>query len=169
MHIILPCIHIQRQQMQRGSNQLGQDGHGQLSDDRLRLQNKSLARTAAAIFLVRDGVTIFGSFTLAPWLSCANRRSFHSASGTLANIVVANVIAPAAVISSLRLIVFRGLRRHALGALRQPGLFVFQRPFGIVWALYAATYSEGSLLDERSKFLFSTEPSRLRASRRTYQ
>lgn len=31
--------------------------------------NKSLARTAAAIFLVRDGVTIFGSFTLAPWLS----------------------------------------------------------------------------------------------------
>jgi hypothetical protein len=34
-------------------------------------QNKSLARTAAAIFLVRDGVTIFGSFTLAPWLSDA--------------------------------------------------------------------------------------------------
>ncbi|KAJ5834504.1 hypothetical protein N7447_000530 [Penicillium robsamsonii] len=37
--------------------------------------------------------------------------------------------------------ILRGLRRHALGALRQPGLFVFQRPFGIVWALYAATYS----------------------------
>jgi hypothetical protein len=34
-------------------------------------QNKSMARTAAAIFLVRDGVTIFGSFTLAPWLSDA--------------------------------------------------------------------------------------------------
>jgi hypothetical protein len=35
------------------------------------LQNKSLTRAAAAIFLVRDGVTIFGSFTLAPYLSDA--------------------------------------------------------------------------------------------------
>lgn len=34
-------------------------------------QNKSMARAAAAIFLVRDGVTIFGSFTLAPYLSDA--------------------------------------------------------------------------------------------------
>jgi hypothetical protein len=34
-------------------------------------QNRSIARAAAAIFLVRDGVTIFGSFTLAPWLSAA--------------------------------------------------------------------------------------------------
>ncbi|CAG7921470.1 unnamed protein product [Penicillium olsonii] len=31
--------------------------------------NKTMARAAAAIFLVRDGVTIFGSFTLAPHLS----------------------------------------------------------------------------------------------------
>lgn len=33
--------------------------------------NRSMARAAAAIFLVRDGVTIFGSFTLAPYLSDA--------------------------------------------------------------------------------------------------
>jgi hypothetical protein len=34
-------------------------------------QNRTFARAAAAIFLIRDGVTIFGSFTLAPWLSAA--------------------------------------------------------------------------------------------------
>jgi hypothetical protein len=35
------------------------------------IHNKSMALAAAAVFLVRDGVTIFGSFTLAPWLSDA--------------------------------------------------------------------------------------------------
>lgn len=35
------------------------------------VRSAALARIAAAIFLVRDGVTIFGSFTLAPWLSAA--------------------------------------------------------------------------------------------------
>ncbi|KAJ5385097.1 hypothetical protein N7517_003008 [Penicillium concentricum] len=47
--------------------------------------------------------------------------------------------------------ILRGLRRHALGALRQPGLFVFQRPFGIVWALYAATYSVANVTDTISR------------------
>ena len=42
-----------------------------ISQSPVTLQNKSMARAAAAIFLVRDGVTIFGSFTLAPWLSDA--------------------------------------------------------------------------------------------------
>ncbi|CAI7587376.1 unnamed protein product [Penicillium glandicola] len=49
--------------------------------------------------------------------------------------------------------IFQGLRRHALGALRQPGLFVFQRPFGIVWALYAATYSVANVTDTISRQL----------------
>ncbi|KAJ5500308.1 hypothetical protein LT330_002221 [Penicillium expansum] len=49
--------------------------------------------------------------------------------------------------------ILRGLRRHALGALRQPGLFVFQRPFGIVWALYAATYSVANMTDTISRKL----------------
>ncbi|KAJ5774258.1 hypothetical protein N7457_009154 [Penicillium paradoxum] len=49
--------------------------------------------------------------------------------------------------------ILRGLRRHALGALRQPGLFVFQRPFGIVWALYAATYSVANVTDTISRKL----------------
>ncbi|KAI3175600.1 hypothetical protein DTO039G3_2758 [Penicillium roqueforti] len=43
--------------------------------------------------------------------------------------------------------ILRGLHRHALAALRRPGLFVFQRPFGIVWALYAATYSVANVTD----------------------
>ncbi|KAJ5184821.1 hypothetical protein N7491_007309 [Penicillium cf. griseofulvum] len=47
--------------------------------------------------------------------------------------------------------ILRGLHRHALGALRQPGLFVFQRPFGIVWALYAATYSVANVTDTISR------------------
>ncbi|KXG45188.1 uncharacterized protein PGRI_041010 [Penicillium griseofulvum] len=47
--------------------------------------------------------------------------------------------------------ILRGLRRHALGALRQPSLFVFQRPFGIVWALYAATYSVANVTDTISR------------------
>jgi hypothetical protein len=33
------------------------------------VQNRSVARAATAIFLLRDSVTIFGSFTLAPRLS----------------------------------------------------------------------------------------------------
>ncbi|CAG8067369.1 unnamed protein product [Penicillium nalgiovense] len=49
--------------------------------------------------------------------------------------------------------ILRGLRRHALGTLRQPGLFVFQRPFGIVWALYAVTYSVANVTDTISRKL----------------
>ncbi|KAJ5514649.1 hypothetical protein N7463_004201 [Penicillium fimorum] len=49
--------------------------------------------------------------------------------------------------------ILRGLRRHALGALRQPSQFVFQRPFGIVWALYAATYSVANVTDTISRKL----------------
>lgn len=49
--------------------------------------------------------------------------------------------------------ILRGLRRHALAALRQPGLFVFQRPLGIVWALYAATYSVANVTETISRKL----------------
>ncbi|KAJ5959852.1 uncharacterized protein N7479_007002 [Penicillium vulpinum] len=49
--------------------------------------------------------------------------------------------------------ILHGLRRHTLRAFRQPGLFVFQRPFGIVWALYAATYSVANVTDTISRKL----------------
>lgn len=39
------------------------------------VRSRAIARIAAAIFLVRDGITIFGSFTLAPWLSTALPQS----------------------------------------------------------------------------------------------
>lgn len=33
------------------------------------------------------------------------------------------------------------LRSHTTAALKDPGRFVFSRPFGLIWSLYAATYS----------------------------
>lgn len=42
------------------------------------VQNRGVARAATAIFLLRDGVTIFGSFTLAPKLSAAIPDSITS-------------------------------------------------------------------------------------------
>ncbi|KAF7595995.1 hypothetical protein BBP40_003774 [Aspergillus hancockii] len=35
----------------------------------------------------------------------------------------------------------QSLRSHTLSALKRPGQFVFSRPFGLVWTLYAATYA----------------------------
>lgn len=43
--------------------------------------------------------------------------------------------------SSLNQSLLRGLRTHALNALKSPTRFVFQAPFGIIWTLYAATYT----------------------------
>ncbi|KAJ5919255.1 hypothetical protein N7466_010198 [Penicillium verhagenii] len=65
-----------------------------------------------------------------------------------AAVVSATLVAPAVTIidraivekSSLNQSLFRGLRRHALHALKNPTRFVFQLPFGIIWSLYAATY-----------------------------
>lgn len=34
-----------------------------------------------------------------------------------------------------------GFRSHAATAIRHPGKFVFSKPFGIVWTLYAVTYT----------------------------
>ncbi|KAJ5825950.1 hypothetical protein N7474_003088 [Penicillium riverlandense] len=52
--------------------------------------------------------------------------------------------------SSFNQPLLHGLRRHAVAALRQPACFVFQRPFGIVFALYAATYSVANITDTLS-------------------
>ncbi|OQD87168.1 hypothetical protein PENANT_c006G01028 [Penicillium antarcticum] len=49
--------------------------------------------------------------------------------------------------------ILQGLRRHAIAALKQPHLFVFQRPFGYIWALYAATYSVANVTDTVSRKL----------------
>ncbi|KAE8353456.1 hypothetical protein BDV28DRAFT_164914 [Aspergillus coremiiformis] len=35
----------------------------------------------------------------------------------------------------------RSLRSHSLVALQRPGSFIFSRPFGLIWTLYAATYA----------------------------
>lgn len=43
--------------------------------------------------------------------------------------------------SSLNQSILRGLRNHTLAAVKNPARFVFQVPFGIIWALYAATYT----------------------------
>ncbi|KAJ6081740.1 hypothetical protein N7499_006614 [Penicillium canescens] len=49
--------------------------------------------------------------------------------------------------------ILHSLRRHAIAALKQPHLFIFQRPFGYVWALYAATYSVANVTDTVSRKL----------------
>lgn len=35
----------------------------------------------------------------------------------------------------------QGIRSHALTALRHPAKFIFSKPFGLVWTLYAGTYA----------------------------
>ncbi|CAM1509725.1 Fc.00g000600.m01.CDS01 [Cosmosporella sp. VM-42] len=37
-----------------------------------------------------------------------------------------------------------GLRMHTVSALRHPGKFLYSRPFGLVWTLYAGTYAVAS-------------------------
>ncbi|KAJ5551498.1 hypothetical protein N7461_006196 [Penicillium sp. DV-2018c] len=88
----------------------------------------------------------------------------HIAGDLVAATVSASMVAPAVAIIDRSLVeqaafkqpILRGLRRHALGALRQPGLFIFQRPFGIVWALYATTYSVANMTDTISRKLKMT-------------
>ncbi|KAI5235372.1 hypothetical protein E4T43_09313 [Aureobasidium subglaciale] len=43
--------------------------------------------------------------------------------------------------------VIQGLKRHALSALRNPGTFLFSKSFGLVWILYAVTYSVANSAD----------------------
>jgi len=43
--------------------------------------------------------------------------------------------------SLLNQALIRGLRNHAVSAFKHPARFVFQVPFGIIWALYASTFT----------------------------
>ncbi|KAJ5092577.1 hypothetical protein NUU61_007447 [Penicillium alfredii] len=78
------------------------------------------------------------------------RPRFGCLAGDLAAATIsASVVAPAVTIidraivekSSFNQPLFRGLHAHAMVALKRPAPFVFHRPFGIAWTLYAATYS----------------------------
>ncbi|KAJ6095288.1 hypothetical protein N7486_006034 [Penicillium sp. IBT 16267x] len=79
------------------------------------------------------------------WNSTLFRRLAGDVGAAVAS---ATLVAPAVTIidravvekSSLNQSLLRGLRRHALQALKSPARFVFQLPFGIIWSLYAATY-----------------------------
>lgn len=55
--------------------------------------------------------------------------------------------------SSLNQSIIRGLRHHTVAALKNPARFVFQVPFGIIWALYAATYTVANGADTISNEL----------------
>lgn len=89
---------------------MASDNHGAKVNDP-KIVTPSRARKIAAAVRAKDlfwsteigvfVVNVLASGPLPVPYSCANRMSFHSASGTLAIIVVANVIVPAAVISSL--------------------------------------------------------------------
>ncbi|KAJ5180051.1 hypothetical protein N7492_003261 [Penicillium capsulatum] len=62
--------------------------------------------------------------------------------------ISASLVAPAVAIidraivekSSLNQSLLRGLRNHALNAVRSPRNFVFRLPFGLIWSLYAVTF-----------------------------
>ncbi|OQE17950.1 hypothetical protein PENSTE_c019G01412 [Penicillium steckii] len=66
-----------------------------------------------------------------------------------AAIASATLVAPAVTIidralvekSLLNQALIRGLRNHAVSAFKHPARFVFQVPFGIIWALYASTFT----------------------------
>lgn len=56
--------------------------------------------------------------------------------------------------------ILRGLRSHCLDALKRPGRFVFSRPFGLIWTLYAATYAVANGADTITKETIPTSPAR---------
>ncbi|KAJ5600610.1 hypothetical protein N7450_001677 [Penicillium hetheringtonii] len=66
-----------------------------------------------------------------------------------AAIASATLVAPAVTIIDRALVeksllnqsLIRGLRNHAVSAFKHPARFVFQVPFGIIWALYASTFT----------------------------
>ncbi|KAJ5699070.1 hypothetical protein N7462_001075 [Penicillium macrosclerotiorum] len=65
-----------------------------------------------------------------------------------AAVISATLVAPAVTIIDRALVekstfnqpLIRGLRTHAISAFKSPARFVFQAPFGLIWALYGATY-----------------------------
>lgn len=54
----------------------------------------------------------------------------------------------------------RGLRSHTINALKRPGRFLFSRPFGLIWTLYAATYAVANGADTITKETIPTSPIR---------
>ncbi|KAJ5110161.1 hypothetical protein N7532_002806 [Penicillium argentinense] len=67
----------------------------------------------------------------------------------------ATLVAPAVTIIDRALVeksllnqsLLHGLRNHAVAALKNPARFTFQLPFGLIWVLYAATFTVANTTD----------------------
>ncbi|ODM14732.1 hypothetical protein SI65_09921 [Aspergillus cristatus] len=92
----------------------------------------------------------------------------HLAGDLIASAVSATIVTPAVTIIDRALVekascnwpILRGLRSHGLDALKRPGRFVFSRPFGLIWTLYAATYAVANGADTITKETIPTSPAR---------
>ncbi|KAL5360672.1 hypothetical protein BJX96DRAFT_175519 [Aspergillus floccosus] len=102
-----------------------------------------------------------------------DRQSTHQLSYQLAGDVAAAtasavVVAPAVTIIDRALVekascnwpLLRGLKAHFLDSLQRPGRFVFSKPFGLIWSLYAATYVVANGVDTITKHTIPASPTR---------
>ncbi|KAH7162067.1 hypothetical protein B0J13DRAFT_490591 [Dactylonectria estremocensis] len=82
-------------------------------------------------------------------VSSLNHTSRWLAGDLFAAAISATLVAPTVTIIDRAMVekvsanqpLLRGLRTHSVSALLNPGQLCFSRPFGMVWALYAATYA----------------------------
>ncbi|RKK67478.1 hypothetical protein BFJ69_g14480 [Fusarium oxysporum] len=88
---------------------------------------------------------------------------------TVAAMVASAFVAPSVVLldralvekSSFNQPIIEGLRRHSQNCLKKPGSFIFSRPFGIVWVLYAVTFGTANATETVASRLKSTTISSL--------
>ncbi|KAJ0134766.1 Uncharacterized protein HZ326_22177 [Fusarium oxysporum f. sp. albedinis] len=83
---------------------------------------------------------------------------------TVAAMVASAFVAPSVVLldralvekSSFNQPIIEGLRRHSQNCLKKPVSFIFSRPFGIVWVLYAVTFGTANATETVASRLKST-------------
>ncbi|KAE8308252.1 hypothetical protein BDV41DRAFT_568396 [Aspergillus transmontanensis] len=92
--------------------------------DGLRVSSRIVSKAATATFLLRDGVTIFGSFTLASWCSSIIPDSLASQSST--KTVITQIAVPV-------------LSQVVATPLHLLGLDLYNRQSGVTWADRIAT------------------------------
>ncbi|RKL02393.1 hypothetical protein BFJ68_g11950 [Fusarium oxysporum] len=88
---------------------------------------------------------------------------------TVAAMVASAFVAPSVVLldralvekSSFNQPIIEGLRRHSQNCLKKPVSFIFSRPFGIVWVLYAVTFGTANATETVASRLKSTTISSL--------
>ncbi|KAJ5166158.1 uncharacterized protein N7482_004939 [Penicillium canariense] len=120
-------------------------GHG--SKERQYSWNSSLSKRLAGDV----GAATISATLVAPAITIIDRCA--SLCPSLLQILYSPSVRALVEKSSWNQPLIRGLRTHALSALKHPARFIFQVPFGIIWALYAATYTVANGTDTIGKEL----------------